>query len=233
MKYEVPLVENVLPVDIVPPVFPTPTPTTTKVLSKPTAHLPGDHGEAPGENTNPAFSTAVPSPTSSSHPTADVGWFPSLSNLVANQKWFFGAVGAVALFGIGMGVFFWRRRKARLSHYNALPAGDDLSMSTLTTRPRSTVATGRPTRELYDAFGELSDDDDENDEETALERSRGHVPVSGGLEFHPGFLDDEPSSSTAGGASRYHDDPSHDHEQRYGLNPGNSTESSGSREHTS
>ncbi|KAG5715001.1 KEX1 protease [Termitomyces sp. T112] len=235
LKYEVPLVENVLPVDIVPPVFPTPSPTTTKVFTKPTAHLPGDHGEAPGENTNPAFPSPspLPNPTNSSHPTADVGWFPSLSNLVTNQKWFFGAIGAVALFAIGMGVFFWRRRKARLAQYNALPAGDDLPMSALATGRRSTVGTGgRPTRELYDAFGEVSDDDDENNEEAALRGSHPHERVSGGLGFHSGFLDDD-EPSTAGGAPtpKYRDDPSHEHERRDGLHPANPNESEGGREH--
>ncbi|KAG6851307.1 hypothetical protein H0H93_011743 [Arthromyces matolae] len=211
LKFEVPLVENVLPVHIETPVFPTPSPTSTKVLTKPTAHLPDDHGTAPGENTSPAFSSALPDPTSSSIPNGDLGWFPSLSNLVASQKWFFGAIGVVALFGIGMGVFFWRRRKARLTQYNALPGGDDVSMSALTPNQRGTLATGnRPTRELYDAFGELSDDDDDIHEGTAL---RGNQALEQrGLGFHSAFLDDD-EPSTAGGppTSKYHDEPSPEH----------------------
>ncbi|KAG6916651.1 hypothetical protein DXG01_005937 [Tephrocybe rancida] len=234
LKFEVPLVENVLPVHIIPPVFPTPSPTSTKVLSKPTAHLPDDHGTAPGENTNPAFSSALPGPTGSSVPSADVGWFPSLSNLVANPKWFFGAVGAVAVFAIGMGVFLWRRRKARLAQYNALPAGDDLSMSTLAAGHRGPVAAGsRPTRELYDAFGELSDDDEDAEEGTAL---RGNHPLERGLGFHSGFLDDD-EPPTAGGAPtpKYHDEPSsHDHERRGNPSqPPSPDGSGGSWEHAS
>ncbi|KAG6854699.1 hypothetical protein C0991_002410 [Blastosporella zonata] len=234
LTFEVPLVDNVLPVHIVPPVFPTPTITSTKVLSKPTAHLPDDHGTAPGENTNPAFSSALPGPTSTPVPSADVGWFPSLSNLVASQKWFFGAIGAVALFAIGMGVFFWRRRKARLAHYNALPAGDDLSMSALATGRRSTLPTGnRPTRELYDAFGELSDDDEDADEGAALRGNQPHERVDR-LGFHSGFLDDEPS--TAGGAPtpKYRDEPEREPERRDSASrPSSPDGSGGSWEHAS
>lgn len=69
---------------------------------------------------------------------------------------------------------------------------------------------GRPrTKELYDAFGEVSDDD--ADEETGL---RGAIDRTEGLGFHSGFLDDDPS--TAGGmtpaAARYKDEPGSPHE---------------------
>ncbi|KAG6814587.1 hypothetical protein H0H92_000116 [Tricholoma furcatifolium] len=237
IKYEVPVVENVLPVHITKPVFPTATATTTKVFPKPTDHLPDDHGTAPGENTNPAFSSALPGPSNTPLPEAeDIGWFPSLSNLVATQKWFFGAIGAVALFAIGMGVFFWRRRKARLDQYNALPIGDDLSMSALNTGRRSTVPTGnRPTRELYDAFGELSDDDEDINEGTALRGSHPRELAPGGLGFHSGFLDDE-EPSTAGGAPtpKYRDDPSQEHGQKDSPSrPDSPSGSGGSWEHAS
>ncbi|KAF5381118.1 hypothetical protein D9615_004127 [Tricholomella constricta] len=220
-KYEVPLIENVLPVHIKAPVYATPTSSTFR--SKPTSHLPGDHGDAPGENTSPAFPSDTP------HPTPDVGWFPSLSNLVSSQKWFFGAIGAVALFGIGMGVFFWRRRKARLANYTTLPAGDDMSMSALAGN-RSGVVSGssRPTRELYDAFGEVSDDDEDNDEGTALRGSHPQDRDSTGLRFHSGFLDDdEPSTAGAGPTPIYRDEPGPSHEPRpspgRAISPGGSS----------
>ncbi|KAF8077757.1 peptidase S8/S53 domain-containing protein [Lyophyllum atratum] len=236
-KYKVPLVENVLPVHIDSPV-PPPTPTTTKVLSKPTAHLPDDHGTAPGENTNPAFSSAAPAgPTGTPHPTADEGWFPGLSNLVSSQKWFFGSAGAVALFGIGMGVFFWSQRKTRLANYTTLPAGDDLSMSALATGHRSGGVTGgnRTTRELYDAFGEVSDDED-TDEGTALRGAHPQDRVSKGLGFHSGFLDDdEPSTAGGGPTPIYRDEPGPSHERSGSpsrpASPGGS--SGGSWEHAS
>jgi len=235
-KYEVPLIENVLPVHVDSPVPPTPTTTTT--FTKPTAHLPGDHGTAPGENTNPAFSSVGASgPTGTPNPTADVGWFPSLSNLVSNQKWFFGAIGAVALFGTGMGIFFWRRRKARLANYSTIPAGDDVSMSALATGRHSGVTTGgnRPTRELYDAFGEVSDDDEDNDEGTALRGTHAHDRVSTGLGFHSGFLDDdEPSTAGGGPTPVYRDQPDPSHERRDSPSrTGSPSGSGGSWEHAS
>lgn len=204
-RYEVPLIDNVLPVHIEVPV--TATPTATKVLAKPTALLPGDHGTAPGENTNPAFSSALPSATATSTPTGDEGWFPGMANLVSNQKWFFVALGAVGIFGIGIGAFFWRRRAARLASYTTLPAGDDMSMSALVTGHRGGVTGSRPTKELYDAFGEVSDDDDD-DEETALRGAHPKDRVSTGLGFHSGFLDDdEPASAGAGPTPLYRDEP--------------------------
>ncbi|KAF5386242.1 hypothetical protein D9615_002653 [Tricholomella constricta] len=164
-------------------------PYSSNTRSKPTSHLPGDHGDAPGKNTSPAF------PSDTLHPTPDVGWFPSLSNLVSSQKWFFGAIGAVALFGISMGIFFWHRRKARLANYTTLPAGDDMSMSALAGN-RSGVVSGssRPTGELYDAFREVSDDDKDNDEGTAVRGSHPQDRDSTGLRFHSGFLDDDEPS---------------------------------------
>jgi kexin len=204
-KYEV-LTDDLLPPQMPPIADP---PTTTKVLTKPTAHLPGDHGEAEGENTNPAFSTIQSStlPTGTSSPgipsPEDVGWFPKMSNLVSNPKWFFVALGAVALFGIGAAVFFWRRRRARLASYTHLPADEDVSMTALAGGQRSVPRHGpRPTKELYDAFGEVSDDEyDGNEDEKLLQSAQ----ISGGLGFHSGFLDDE--ETQADGAGVYRDDP--------------------------
>lgn len=202
-KYEVLTVDNILPVHIEVPILASPT--TSKVLTKPTAHLPDDHGTAPGEKTKPAFPSAQPGATSTATPssTADEGWFPSMSNLVSSQKWFFVVIGIVALFGIGMAVFFWRRRRARMASYSSLPPGEEMSLGALMTGHRSAgvAAPNRPTRELYDAFGEVSDDDE--DETTHL---RDHV--STGIGFNSGFLDDdeEPSNSVAEATLRYRDE---------------------------
>lgn len=179
-KYEVPLVEFLLPpLEAHPGIVTIPTSTvSTKQHSKPTQHLPGDHGIAGGENTKPAFSTPTGTP--------DVGWFSDLGKLVTNQKWFFGALGAVALFGISAGIFFWRRRSRRLANYTSLSNRDnDIDMAAL-----GSMSGQRTTRELYDAFGEVSDDDD--DETTALRQ-----PMGRSVGFHSGFLEDgEPSAVT-------------------------------------
>lgn len=198
IKYEVPLKEGTLPLPENPPA--PPTPTTSKILAKPTALLPGDHGTAEGENTNPAFPTGAP--------TTDMGWFPDMANLVSNQKWFFVAAGAVVMFGVGAAVFFWRRRRAaRLSNYTTLPAGDDVSMSALSSH-RGVAGSSRPTKELYDAFGEVSDDEDDEDETRALRGTHPQDRVAGGLGFHSGFLDDdEPPSAGVHPTPLYHDEP--------------------------
>lgn len=209
--WDVPLLDTTLP-----PLIPSnddpsktiepPIATGSKQHPKPTEHL-GDPGAAEGDDHKPAFpgsgdSASAPAsspsstPSASSTPTPDEGWFAELSNLMTTQVWFFVAIGAVAVFGIGAGIFFWRRRAARRKNYSSLPT-DNVAMSTVGGRPR--------TRELYDAFGEVSDDDDA-DEQTGL---RSAMQQSEGLTYHSEFLDDDPS--TAGGitpaAARYKDEP--------------------------
>ncbi|TCD67278.1 pheromone processing endoprotease [Steccherinum ochraceum] len=200
--FDVPLLDQTLPPLLPPSNKPSQTIdlpiATTKQHPKPTEHL-GDPGAAQGDADKPAFpgsgDIASPSPSASSTPTPDEGWFADLSNLMTTQLWFFIAVGAVVIFGVGAAIFFWRRRAAR-KNYSSLPT-DSHPMSTVGGRPR--------TRELYDAFGEVSDDDDA-DEQTTL---RSAMQQSEGLTYHPGFLDDDPS--TAGGitpaAQRYKDVP--------------------------
>jgi len=100
----------------------------------------------------------------------------------------------VLLFGISAGVFFWRRRAARRRRANyATLANDDLAMSSVSRDGRSPG--GARAKELYDAFGEVSDDEDA-DEETGL-RPRGpdDGTPGGRLAFHSGFLDDDDVAS--------------------------------------
>jgi kexin len=201
-KYEVPIEDTLLPPS---PHSTTMTPTpTTRIHSKPTDHLPESHGSTEGEATKPAFGTR---PSGSSTPTPDEGWFSDMSNLVSSRKWFFGAVALVVMFGIGAAVFFWRRRRSqtRRPEYASIPAGDDLPMSTITRDGRP--APGGPrTKELYDAFGEVSDDEDV-DEETALRGDHLHGRSQGELSFHAGFLDDEDTPAATVPPSKYRDEP--------------------------
>ncbi|KAF8965238.1 peptidase S8/S53 domain-containing protein [Flammula alnicola] len=203
MKWEVPLVDDVLPPVEAPPrpiiVLPPTTTTTTRQHPKPTANLPGDHGVATGENSKPAFSSAVddivqPSATSTDPATIsgspDLGWFSDMSSLVTGQKWFFVALGAVSIFGLAVGVFFWRRRAANASKYTSLNNDNDVSMTALGT----SMSGPRTTRELYDAFGRQP-----------LARS------TGGIGFHSGFLDDDDPSTAAGLTPKYRDEPDDDH----------------------
>lgn len=220
--YNVPVLEDTLP-----PLYPsddtptttvaTPEGTTTKTHPKPTAHLPSDHVEAPGETHLPAFPGSsnntdtkpvedVASPvetttavTGTSTPTADEGWFSDMSNLVTNQAWFFIALGAVLLFASGAGLYFWRRSVRRRRDYTSLPDGDDLAMSSI-----GGVGSGPRSKELYAAFDEVEDDEDA-DEQTGLRRVPGESPV--GLGYHSGFLDDDDPASAAGPPTRYKDEP--------------------------
>jgi len=216
-KFEVPLVENVLPPKDQPMRPVVPSATTTKQHAKPTAHLPGDHGSAEGENTSPAFSsiksditipTAAPTTTPITSSPGE-GWFSNIANLVQNQKWVLAAVGLVALFGVGSGVFLWRRRalQKKAAVYSALAGGDEVSMSAIRAGRVTSRGTGpRTTRELYDAFGEVSDDDDDINEETSLRHPHGR-PIEA-VGFHSGFLDDdEPSTAVAESTTKYRDEP--------------------------
>ncbi|KAJ7461457.1 peptidase S8/S53 domain-containing protein [Mycena latifolia] len=230
-SYEVPLdeVDVALPPHETPPPSPTTSAaTSTKQHAKPTAHLPGDHGDAAGENTNATFPgqadttipSSSPSPAASSTPTADEGWFSDMSNLVKSQAWFFGAVGAVAIFGIAAGLYFWRRRVQRLRNYSTLPEGDELPMSGV----RGSRLSGGPrTKELYDAFGEVSEDEDDDD---ADEQTR----------LRAGYDDDTRATVSRGRPSQYRDDPEigASHSRAGGAaSPDEGSPSDGSWEHAS
>ncbi|KEP46738.1 putative Kex2-endoproteinase of late compartment protein [Rhizoctonia solani 123E] len=163
------------------PTSTTATKTGSKQYPKPTEHLPGDHDQAEGEADDPAFGTKTASATatattSSSSLPVDEGYFAHMTDLLKSQTWLFAALGAVVVFIIGAGVYVYRRRRQR-RHYAAL-GGDDVPMSQV-----------GGTRELYDAFGELSDGDESDaDEERAL---RPRDRDRDGVRYHDGFLDDE------------------------------------------
>lgn len=122
-KYELPLVDNILP-PIDDPTRPfIVSPTVTKSLSRPTTY--------PDDET-------VISPTStsaSSESEKEDTWFADIADTMTTHKAYFGGVGAVTLIGTIIIIFFWRRRSARLGlRYETLPGGDTLPMSTI---PRS------------------------------------------------------------------------------------------------
>ncbi|KAF7799581.1 hypothetical protein EIP86_010818 [Pleurotus ostreatoroseus] len=240
--YDVPVLDDTLP-----PLFddtdttPTsPEASSTTQYAKPTAHLPGDHGSSTGEADKPAFPSGsdegsasavediaspietapaeTAAPTMTATPTPDEGWFSDLSNLMTNQVWFFIALGAVAIFGAGAGLFFWRRAVRRRQQYTSLPAGDDVAMSSI-----GGGRTGTRSKELYAAFDE--DEDDDADEETGLKRGMaGDSPTA--LGFHSGFLDDDDPASAGLPAGRYKDEP--EPHEREGLRAESPASGSGS-----
>ena len=185
-----------------PPASPTAAQGGTKSYPKPTSHLPGDHGAAPGEANKPSFgqSEDAEASTPSVSTTPDEGYFQGMSHLLSNSTWLIGAFGAVILFSIGCGIFFWRRRIGQYKNrpqYDIVAEGEDLPMMDQGNRAGGRGGRdGGRTRELYDAFGE--DYDADEDDETTL---RGPVET-GGLEFHQGFLEDDDPTSTP-----YKDEP--------------------------
>ncbi|KAJ1309491.1 hypothetical protein OPQ81_006266 [Rhizoctonia solani] len=153
----------------------TATKTGSKQHPKPTEHLPDDHDQAEGEAHKPVFGNKTTTATPSVSVPVDEGYFAHMTDLLKSQTWLFAALGAVVVFIIAAGVYVYRRRRQR-RHYAAL-GGDDVPMSQV-----------GGTRELYDAFGELSDGDSDADEEMALRpRDRDQEAVR----YHDGFLDDE------------------------------------------
>lgn len=203
--------------------------TSTKAFAHPTSALPDDHGLAEGEAHKPAFgsdavtststSSAKPS-ASASDPTADEGWFSDMKSLSSSRRWLGGALAIALLFLAGAGIFFWRRRRqaqARRAQYAAV-AGDSSAMP----------LRARGTKELYDAFGELSDEDEDADEETGLRRPlaggmAGRAPLGAEHEvgYHSGFLDDEDGRSEGG----YKDEPAGERglEPQHGRREGSSS----------
>lgn len=201
-----------------PPVSPTATQGGTKTYPKPTSHLPGDHGAAPGEATKPAFGqpddAEALAPSISTTP--DEGYFKGMSHLLSNSRWLVGALGIVVLFSIGCGLFFWIRR-VRWSRRPYIPVGEgeDVPMMDHSSRAGRWSRNGGRTKELYDAFGE--DYDEDADAETGL-----RIPVdSGGVGFHSGFLEDEDTHSVTASAP-YKDEPGRDEHANFHEHTGRS-----------
>jgi len=136
----------------------------TKTYPKPTAYLPADHASNPGETNMPAFPSQGDATDTE---LADEGYFSHITDLVRSNTWLFIAGGIVILFVVGCGVFFCRRaaRRKRTAQYSAVP-GDATAMSNL---ERGAPTTGGRSKELYDAFGVPSDDEDA-DEQAGLVR---------------------------------------------------------------
>ncbi|GJJ12519.1 hypothetical protein Clacol_006762 [Clathrus columnatus] len=147
LKADTPSPGNPIPIQL-----PTPTNGTTKTYPKPTEHLPGDPGAIPGETDKPA----IPTPES----TLDEGYFTGMSHLLKNSTWLIFSIAAVILFGIGATIYFCRRQR-RLRDYDLLNHGEDVPMVDHGAYGSSGGGRDRArTKELYDAFGEVSDDEE-------------------------------------------------------------------------
>ena len=127
-------------------------PTTTTVylpsqLSKPTDHLPSDHGVAPGES-HVDFTNTTPSP--------DTGYI----SLHRGSTVVVIALGIVVIFAASLAAFFImrRRRAARMgassAEYEFVPEDEEGTI------PMRRVRGEGRTKELYDAFAENESDDE-------------------------------------------------------------------------
>jgi kexin len=202
-KFWPPVVDDVLPPSDVPsrPVInDTDLPAATTTYSKPTDHLPPDHGSA--ISPNPGGKNPVDDSPSDA-------WYSHMATLVSAQKWFFAGLGFASIFLVAALVYFWRRRmsRKRLADYTSL-AANDIHMNPVGQnrvpsegRPRTAIAATAA------AAGEYDDDEFEGTStETLAARSEAVVvPSAVGLGFHSGFLDDdEPSAALS---PKYRDEP--------------------------
>ena len=105
--YWQPVVDDVLPPSDVAsrPVLNDPDMTATTTYSKPTDHLPADHGSA--ISPRPSGKNPLPSPVNDSPSDA---WYSHMATLVSAQKWFFAGLGFASIFLVAALVYFWRRR---------------------------------------------------------------------------------------------------------------------------
>ena len=229
---------------------------------KPTDGLPDDHDVAHGDTENPAFPNPNPSSSTSATSgsvttspslmpsvTPDEGYFHHFTDLLNSSTWLIAATVLAVIFAIAGGLFFWRRRVRRTAEYSAvdgedggmaLGAVDDSSRRLLGGGKKRKGSGGGRTKELYDAFGEPSDEED--DEEGDPSRIPGGSSEHAGLRYHDDFLEDDQPDSAAHspriGSARYRDDeedlpPREEHEKSGLLGSGergkNSTGSGGVR----
>lgn len=136
-------------------------------LPKPTDHLPPNHGSAPGED-HQDFTNG----TNISIPEADTIYLHGFKS-----KFVFAAAGVVVIFTASLAAFFViRSRRSRIEKgagdYEFVPGEEDdnVAMRTLERGGRKGGQKGTRTKELYDAFGEGSseEDADELDERAGL-----------------------------------------------------------------
>jgi kexin len=198
-KYSQPVIDDLLPPSDVAsrPVLNDPDLTASTTYSKPTDHLPADHGSA--KSPKPSGKNPVDDSPSDA-------WYSHMATLVSAQKWFFAGLGFASIFLVGALVYFWRRRMSRnrLAEYTSLAANDIHMDPVGQTRVPSD---GRPRTA---AAGEYDDEFEDASTENLAARSEAAatavVPsAAAGLGFHSGFLDDdEPSAALS---PKYRDEP--------------------------
>lgn len=174
---------------------------SAKPEETPTDDKPSDteHEVATGTESAQASSTTSPS-------SSWVSWLPTFGTKA--KIWIYGAIGLIAAFCCGLGVYLWIARRRRLRNnprnnydFELLDDEETEGLNSAEKGPNGAKKTRR-TRggELYDAFAGGSDDDDEFDEyrDRSAERLAGHNPDAAD--------DDEPQHYAVGEDSDDDDD---------------------------
>ncbi|KAM5343582.1 hypothetical protein ACJ41O_012119 [Fusarium nematophilum] len=166
-----------------------PASTTTLAASTGTddglVEHPTDHPERPTKPARPsgtqdsdASSTEEAVQESTSASSSWVSWLPTFGASKTAQIWIYGAIGLIAAFCCGLGIYFWiaRRRRLRNNSRNnyEFELIDEEEAEGLNAGEKTAAGKKRRTRggELYDAFAEGSDDEQFEDYRDQRDRSR-------------------------------------------------------------
>ncbi|OTA06174.1 Kex2 protease [Trichoderma parareesei] len=168
----------------------------TKPGAKPTETRKPQEGTADGKPTDTEHEATPGSPTAPASSTTSasswVSWLPTFGTKA--KIWIYGAMGLIAAFCCGLGVYLWIARRRRLRNnprnnyeFELLDEEETEGLNSAEKGPGGAGKKSRRTRggELYDAFAGGSDDDDEFDQyrDRAADRLAGHNPDD---EQHPG-----------------------------------------------
>ncbi|KAF4973111.1 hypothetical protein FZEAL_9420 [Fusarium zealandicum] len=178
-----------------------PQTTSQSVTEKPT-----DHPVRPTKPAKPtetqedgATSTGEAPEETTSASSSWVSWLPTFGASKKAQVWIYGAVGFIAAFFCGLGVYFWvaRRRRLRNDSRNnyEFELIDEEEAEGLNAGEKPADGKRRRTRggELYDAFAEGSDDEQFEDYRDTRERS--HDRLAGDDADHYAVGDDSDDDS--------------------------------------
>ncbi|KAH6609483.1 subtilisin like protease [Trichoderma cornu-damae] len=176
---------------------------TSPATTNPTDHpvRPTKPGAKPTESAKPQETPAEEAPSDTEHEAASgtqtaqassttsassswVSWLPTFGTKA--KIWIYGAIGLIAAFCCGLGIYLWIARRRRLRNnprndyeFELLDEEETEGLNSAEKGPNAGKKTRR-TRggELYDAFAGGSDDDDEFDEyrDRSAERLAGHNP---------------------------------------------------------
>lgn len=198
-----------------------PTDTSGYQLSKPTDHLPSDHGTQAGESHQDFTGNKTHAPVE-----GDTGY---LTGLKRSSTWMWIAIGIVFIFAASVGGFFWMRNRRR--------------------RGRGGRGGGGGMSTDYEFIADQDDDEDDEDGGDEMKMSRLDGTASGGgrgtrsgrtREIYDAFkesssgeedvADDEKPLRTRSTPGRYHDDDDDDEEpadSRFTIGEGEPTPVSG------